>query len=116
VRASAPDLQTLPESPPPPKPKRKKPKRDAARVEARSRGRERRQAARLKLFESLKNLPDDAVLLIPEWAALNTFSEREARRILASGKGPVVTQLSPKRRGITVRHNREWQERRALMR
>ena len=97
-----------------PRPKRKRNKR--ARAEARRRGRERRLAKRREFFLNLKELPDDACLLVAEWAALNCLSERQARRILASGDGPVITKLSAKRRGITIRANREWQERRALTR
>jgi hypothetical protein len=99
-----------------PKPKRKKRERNNPRSEARRRGRERRRAKRREFFLNLRDLPDDACLLIPEWAALNSLSERAARRILAGPDGPTVTKLSAKRRGITIRANREWQERRALTR
>jgi hypothetical protein len=103
---------SLPEAPPQAKPKRK----SQARTEARRLGREHLAAERNRLFQTLKDLPDDAVLLIPEWAALNTLSPRQARRILAEPGGPTVTQLSAKRRGITIRANREWQARKALPR
>jgi hypothetical protein len=53
---------------------------------------------------------DAQVLTFREWCQLNRISERTGRRILASGDGPVVTQLSEKRIGITIRSNREWQE------
>jgi hypothetical protein len=49
------------------------------------------------------------VLTIREWAALNRISMRTASRILASGTGPVVTQLSPHRVGITLANNAKWQ-------
>jgi hypothetical protein len=94
--------------------KRKRKRND--RAEARRRGRERRRDERRQFFLNLRDLPDDACLLVAEWAALNCLSERQARRILASGDGPVITKLSAKRRGITIRANREWQERRALTR
>jgi len=45
---------------------------------------------------------DSQVLFFHEWCRLNRFSERTGRRILKSGIGPVVTQLSPKRVGITL--------------
>jgi hypothetical protein len=109
-------LGTLPELTPRAKPKRKKRKRNNPRSEARRLGRERRQAKRREFFLNRRDLPDDACLLIPEWAALNSLSERQGRRILASGDGPTITKLSAKRRGITIRANREWQERRALTR
>jgi hypothetical protein len=94
------------------KPKRKR----NDRAEARRRGRQRLLKERRRLFLSVKDLPDDACLTLVEWGALNSLSERQARRILASADGPVITQLSAKRRGVTVRANREWQARRALTR
>jgi hypothetical protein len=98
----------------PPKAKAKRNKR----TEARQRGREHMQVERRRLFLRLqcRNLPDDAVLTIPERYTLNSLSPRAGRRALASADGPVVLQLSPKRKGITVRANREWQERRARSR
>ena len=66
--------------------------------------------ARRALFVNLKQLPDDACLTLAEWAALNSLSYRIGRTILASGEGPTVTYLTKQRRAITVRHNREWQE------
>ena len=56
---------------------------------------------------------DDQVLTFLEWCALNRISERNGRRILASGDGPVVVQLSKKRIGITIRANRAWQSARS---
>jgi hypothetical protein len=56
---------------------------------------------------------DDEVLTFREWCSLNKISERTGQRILHSGNGPVVTELSAKRIGITRRHNREWQASRA---
>ena len=58
-------------------------------------------------------LNDYQVLNFPEWCRLNKISERTGRRILASGAGPIVTQLSPQRIGITLGNNRRWQESRA---
>jgi hypothetical protein len=99
-----------------PKPKPKAKRKSISRAEARRRGRQRLLAERRRLFLAVKDLPDDACLWISEWCALNTISDREGRRILASGDGPIVTQVSPKRKAVTVRHNREWQARRALPR
>ena len=56
---------------------------------------------------------DDAVLSFKQWCAINGISERQGRRILASGNGPTVIQLSDRRIGISRRNNREWQARRA---
>jgi hypothetical protein len=58
-------------------------------------------------------LNDNQVLRFSEWCSLNGISQRTGRRLFASGDGPVLTQLSPKRVGITVRANREWQASRA---
>jgi hypothetical protein len=102
-------------APLPEQPRRKtKPKRKPnKRAKARARGRAQRLAERRRFFLNLRALPDEAVLTLAEWQTLNSLSERQARRILASGDGPVVTMLSAKRKGITVRANREWQEARA---
>ena len=54
-------------------------------------------------------LNDNMVLLFGEWCALNGISVRNGRRIFTSSDGPVLTRLSAKRFGVTVRHNREWQ-------
>jgi hypothetical protein len=70
------------------------------------------KAERLRLRQRLAE-DDDAVLTIREWSALNGFSERQGKSILASGDGPVVTRISDRRIGISRRNNREWQERRA---
>jgi hypothetical protein len=67
-------------------------------------------ARRKRLLDALPaTLSDDMVLTVSEWAAMNRISTRTGRRILASGRGPTVTQLSSKRTGITIRVNRTWQ-------
>jgi hypothetical protein len=45
-----------------------------------------------------------------EWCAINHISPRTGRRILASGTGPTVLQLTAKRIGIRRRDNDTWQE------
>ena len=60
-----------------------------------------------------KLLNDDQVLTFAEWCKLNGISKRTGGRIIRSGNGPVVTQLSDRRIGITVGNNRRWQEARA---
>ena len=65
------------------------------------------------LGPSLAGLHDDRVLTFRQWAALNSLGERTARRLLKSGRGPPVVQLSDRRIGVTVRANRAWQEARA---
>jgi ABC-type siderophore export system fused ATPase/permease subunit len=62
---------------------------------------------RLDLLPTILN--DNQVLRFSEWCALNDISPRTARRLFARGDGPATTQLSPKRVGITVRANKEWQ-------
>ena len=53
------------------------------------------------------------ILTCLEWCSLNRISERTGRRILASGDGPTVTQLSAKRIGVSVGNNARWQASRA---
>jgi hypothetical protein len=59
------------------------------------------------------SLDGDQVLTFNEWCALNGIGKRTGRRIISSGNGPIVTQLSERRIGITVGNNRRWQESRA---
>jgi hypothetical protein len=54
-------------------------------------------------------LHDDQVLTFPEWCQINRLSERTGRRILDGDDRPVITYLSARRIGITVRNNRLWQ-------
>jgi hypothetical protein len=63
--------------------------------------------------QPLSMLLDSQVLTFFEWCQLNRISARTGRRILGRGDGPVVTQLSTQRIGITVGANREWQASRA---
>jgi hypothetical protein len=57
------------------------------------------------------NLDDHRVLSFRQWCELNGFSPATGRRILAGENGPVVTQLSERRIGITIRTR--WQQSRA---
>jgi len=69
---------------------------------------------RIQRQHSLQHsLDDDKVLTFAEWCALNKIGQRTGRRIIRSGNGPIVTQLSDRRIGITVGNNRRWQESRA---
>ncbi len=52
---------------------------------------------------------DHRVLSFRQWCQLNAFSVATGRRIVASGVGPTVIQLSERRVGITVAENRRWQ-------
>ncbi len=62
------------------------------------------------LDRPLSMLLDWQVLTFFEWCRLNRFSERTGRRILKSGHGPPVVQLSTQRIGITVGANKQWQQ------
>jgi hypothetical protein len=52
---------------------------------------------------------DDRVMSFRAWCELNGFSLATGRRVINAGTGPVVVQLSPRRIGVTIRANREWQ-------
>jgi len=60
-----------------------------------------------------ETLHPNQILTLREWAALNNISLRTALRILASGSGPIVTQLSPHRVGVSIANNAKWQASRA---
>jgi hypothetical protein len=53
-------------------------------------------------------LLDSQVLTFFEWCQLNRISTRTGQRILKAGDGPIITQLSPQRIGITVANDRAW--------
>jgi hypothetical protein len=54
---------------------------------------------------------DDCVLTLEEWRVVNNFSPRTAQRILHSPKdAPPLTDVSARRKGITVANNRAWQQ------
>jgi hypothetical protein len=72
---------------------------------------ERQRAQRQQLLQH--SLDDDKVLTFAEWCKLNKIGQRTGRRIIGSGNGPIVTQLSERRIGITVGNNRRWQAARA---
>ena len=56
---------------------------------------------------------DNRVLSFRQWCELNGFSEATGRQLLRMGNGPVTTQLSERRIGITVANNQAWQNSRA---
>jgi hypothetical protein len=59
---------------------------------------------------SSAGIDDMRVMTIAQWCAVNQISKSTGDRILKSGKGPKVVQLSTRRRGIRVIDNRKWQE------
>ena len=54
-------------------------------------------------------LDDDWVMPFSLWCEVNNFSPATGRRLRKAGKGPVFTQISDRRIGVTVRNNRAWQ-------
>jgi predicted DNA-binding transcriptional regulator AlpA len=52
----------------------------------------------------------DRVLSFAQWCALNGISLATGRRILNSGTGPAVLELSPRRIGIKESANAAWQQ------
>ena len=55
-------------------------------------------------------LDDQRVMSLRQWCEVNGFSWDTGRRLLKSGKGPKILQLSPRRVGVTVGANRAWQK------
>ena len=91
------------------------------------RGERDRQAKRTKHLEKIEQrakreaergpiarqyLNDDQVLDFRQWCLLNGFSKSTGRRIIGRGE-VIITQLSPRRIGITVGNNALWQASRA---
>jgi hypothetical protein len=56
---------------------------------------------------------DRRVLSFRQWCELNGLSPATGRRLIAAGTGPIITQLSPRRIGVTIGNNRRWQDSRA---
>ena len=72
------------------------------------------EAERRRLHRDLDTaLDDQRVMTISQWCEVNGFSLDTGRRLIKAGKGPVITQISDRRIGITVGNNRRWQESRA---
>ena len=67
------------------------------------------QPKRSTLDEPLAIAHPNQVLTFHEWCQLNRISVRTGRRIIASGTGPTVTHLSPRRVGISIENNARWQ-------
>jgi predicted site-specific integrase-resolvase len=66
--------------------------------------RQRRQQERDRAVD------DQRVLTIAQWCEVNGFSLDTGRRLIKAGKGPVITQISDRRIGVTVGNNRRWQQ------
>jgi len=68
------------------------------------------QRQRIFTLNAPPSLSDDQVLTFAEWCALNGISPRTGRRILCGPDGPAIVWLSPRRFGIRVGANRQWQQ------
>jgi hypothetical protein len=66
--------------------------------------RQRRQQERDRAVD------DQRVLTIAQWCEVNGFSLDTGRRLIKAGKGPVITQISDRRIGVTIGNNRHWQQ------
>ena len=51
---------------------------------------------------------DQQILTFREWCDLNSISARTGRRILKAPGGPVVTMLTSRRFGISIKSDRDW--------
>jgi hypothetical protein len=87
-------------------PKHKRRKKTPAEIEAE---RVRRDAERARIAQYTN---PNQVLTVTQWCWLNSLSEATGKRIIDLGppRGPIVTELSPRRRGITVGDNVAWQQ------
>ena len=56
---------------------------------------------------------DDRVMSFAQWCEINSLSQATGRRLRKANKGPIFTQLSDRRVGVTVGNNRIWQAARA---
>jgi len=73
---------------------------------------ERRAAQRLQSDPARDReigLDQFRILSFSQWCALNGISPATGRRLIKSGRGPTVVQLSDRRFGITIAANAEWQ-------
>jgi hypothetical protein len=68
-----------------------------------------RKGTAMREQKQVERAHPNQVLTFREWCAFNRISARTGGRILASGNGPTVTQLSPHRIGITIGNNAAWQ-------
>jgi hypothetical protein len=103
-------LLATPSTAPKPHPKKKRRKKKLTAAQ-RAKHAAKKRAAILERLAKYSN--PDHVLSPDEWCVLNGISNPTGKRILKGENGPTVTQLGRKRIGITIRHNREWHDRRA---
>lgn len=48
-------------------------------------------------------------MTLRQWCEVNGFSWATGLRLIKAGKGPVITQISDRRIGVTVANNGKWQ-------
>jgi hypothetical protein len=63
-----------------------------------------------RISERDRALDDMRVMTLRQWCEVNDLSWWTGQRLIKAGQGPKILQLSPRRIGITVRANREWQQ------
>jgi predicted site-specific integrase-resolvase len=61
-----------------------------------------------------RSLDDDQVMTFQEWCEINDISTATGERLIAAGQGPRFIRLSTRRKGITRRENRRWQQSRQI--
>jgi hypothetical protein len=70
---------------------------------------ERRARQRERDLQKRDEHAPDRVRSFAQWCEINALSPATGRRIIASGKGPKVLQLSARRIGIRDSDNLAWQ-------
>jgi hypothetical protein len=64
---------------------------------------------RLQTEERDRALDDQRVMTKRQCAEINSISVWTLDRLIKAGKGPVITQISDRRIGVTIGNNRKWQ-------
>jgi hypothetical protein len=63
-----------------------------------------------KTIELPFDLLEDRVLTLGQTAVAASLHPKTLRRLIAKGKGPTITRVSDCKRGVRVRHLRQWLE------
>lgn len=69
-----------------------------------------REAEQRRQLDRERAIDDQRVMTLQTWCEVNGFTIWTGRRLIKAGKGPVITQISDRRIGITVANNRAWQK------
>jgi hypothetical protein len=96
---------------------RAKPKVELTKAERAKRAAKRRKARRI-LREADRALIAKAqnpnqVLTFRQWCLLAGFSVDTGRRVIKAGKGPIITQLSKRKLGVSLANHVKWEASRA---